>query len=319
MIKQKIILDKRGIWDQKIITLILVIFVVATILLFLFKTDINSYIRNLPGYSVPDEDEEIDMGNLSDEEIRDLCPEIVGKINIPEGGVSGIGAKQYIFINNEKTNLYWSGNKKEGDIKISKGDIKVAEIKEGIILLNSGFFNSDENFVAYSEDYQKIRFDLNIDLEDFINIHNSYYAGNNLLCKSEEEDIKIDRGILGDLIILDTELLKLERVKRGIFGIDKGLEINFSSYIIIPEGSKFNFLYVQDRNKYLEIKGAITFWPDAGNLGRIYPDGSIWINKGELIKGAIIGDVSTMFSEFYKPYYESNLKVNYEEIRELLK
>lgn len=318
MIKQKIIFNKKGIATKMLITIIIAVFVIAAVAMFLFKVDINSYLRNLPGYSVPENDTEINMSELSDEEIKDLCPVIVGKINVPEGGIAGIGSKQYIFVNNQKTNLYWIGNKREGVIKISEKDIKVAEIKGGIVSLNSDFFNSDKSFITYSESYQKIRFDLNIDIEDFVKIHNSFYAGNNLLCNYEKSNITIDRGLLGDLIVLDTELLKLERVKRGIFGIDNGLKINFSPYITLPEESKFNFLYVQDRKKYLEIKGAVTFWPDAGNLGRIYSDGSIWINKGELNKGAIIENVSTIFSEVYKPYYESNLRVNYDEVKQIL-
>ena len=46
MIK-KLIKDKRGIWDKKIITLILVILVVTVVLLFLFKIDILKTLRNL--------------------------------------------------------------------------------------------------------------------------------------------------------------------------------------------------------------------------------------------------------------------------------
>lgn len=318
MIKQKIIFDKKGIANKTLITIIIAVFVIAAVAMFLFRVDINSYLRNLPEYSVPKNDTEIDVSNLSDEEIKDLCPVMIGRINIPEGGIAGIGSKQYIFINNQRTNLYWGGNKREGVIKISEKGIKVAEIKGGIVSLNSYFFNSDKNFVAYSKSYQRIRFDLNIGIEDFVKIHNSFYAGNNLLCKSEEEEIKVDHGLLGEPVLLETELLKLEKVERGIFGIDKGLKINFTNYIILPKDSSFEFVYVQDRGKYLEIKGAVGFGFDAGGLGRIYPDGSIWINKGKLIKGAIVKNVSTMFSEFYKPYYESNLRVNYEEIKELL-
>ena len=57
--QQDFVGDKRGIWDKKIVTLILVILVVVSVLMFLFRSDINSYLKNLPGFSVPEEDEEI--------------------------------------------------------------------------------------------------------------------------------------------------------------------------------------------------------------------------------------------------------------------
>ncbi len=332
MIKQKIILDKKGIANKTLITIIIVVFVIAAVAMFLFRTDINSYIRNLPGYSVPDEDEEIDMSDLSDEEIKDLCPEIIGKINVPEGGVAGIGAKQYIFIDDKKTDLYWSGDKKEGFIKFEEGDVKLAEIKKGIIFLNSGFFNSDSEFDFDSEDYQKVRFILKMDILDFVKLNNSYYAGNNLLCKTEKDEIKINYGFPEELINLSKELLKLEKVERGFFGMDKGLKIDFAPYIILPVKSKVKFLYVLDGKDYLEIKGAVEgfFGVDVSGLGRIYYDGSVWLDDKKLTAErmstfeeptttAIINDVSEKFREIYQPYYESNLRVNYEEIKELIK
>ena len=57
---KSLIQNKRGIWDKKIVTLILVILVVATVLMFVFKNDITRYLKNLPGYTVPP-DEEIDV------------------------------------------------------------------------------------------------------------------------------------------------------------------------------------------------------------------------------------------------------------------
>ncbi len=331
MIKQKIVFDKKGIANKTLITIIIAVFVIAVVAMFLFKVDINSYLRNLPGYSVPENDTEIDVSKLSDEEIKDLCPVMIGKINIPEGGVSGVGSKQYIFMDNEKTNLYWSGDRKEGFVKLLEKDIKVAEVKGGVISLNSGFFNSDSEFDLDSEDYQKIRFDLGGDISDFIKLNNSFYAGNNLLCKNEEEEIKIDYGFPENPIILKTELLRLEKVKRGFFGIDKGLKIDFAPYIILLVKSKVKFLYVLDGKEYLEIKGAVegVLAIDIQWLGRIYPDGSVWLDDEQLTAErmstfeeptttAIINDVSEKFRRGYEPYYESNLRVDYEEIKELL-
>ena len=208
MIKRKIILDKRGIWNKKIITLILVIFVVASVFIFLFKTDINNFLRNLPGYSVPEEDEEINVSDLTDEELRDLCPVEVGKINIPEGGILGIGSKQHIYIDGEKTNLYWDADEKEGDIKIFrgglfKGDVKVANIANGEVSIDSGFFIeiNEKKFFNYDSDiYQKIKDYISVPY--LVKLHNSYYVSGNLICAGEEEEIEIDYGEPEEIPIL---------------------------------------------------------------------------------------------------------------------
>jgi len=42
--------DKKGIWDKKIITIILVILVIASVLLALYKFDILKYFRLLPDF-----------------------------------------------------------------------------------------------------------------------------------------------------------------------------------------------------------------------------------------------------------------------------
>ncbi len=320
MIERKIILDKRGIWDEKIVTIILVSLVVVTVMVFLFNADINNFLRNfLPGYSVPEEDVEVEIGG--DEESEDLCQVQIGTIGVPEGEIAfGIGAKQYIFIDNEKTDLYWSGDTKEGFIKLTEGDVKLAEIKKGIIFLNSGFFNFDSEFDLDSEEYQKIRFKiLDIGVFDFVKIHNSYYAGNNLLCKDEEEDVKIDYGFPDEIVTLKTELLKLEKVSRGF---DNGLKISFTPHIFLPEKSHFKFLYILDGGDFLEIKGA-SFPFDWGELGRIYPDDSVWLDRETLTKdswGTPGAEISSEVNEedrglYYQSYDESNLRVDYEEIK----
>lgn len=309
MIERKIILDKRGIWSKKIITLILVILVVASVLIFLFRVDINNYLRNLPGYSVPEEDEEIDVSN--DEELKDLCPVKIGTIGVPEGG------KQYIYFDGEKTNLYWDADEKEGYVKIE--GTKVAEVEEGIVSVNPGFFNSDSEFDLDSEIYQKIRFIPKVDVSYFVKIHKSYYAGSNLLCKGEEEDIEIDYGFPDNPIILDTESLKLEKIKRKIF--DYRLKIDFSPYVTLPEDCHFKFLFIKNGREYIEIRGHVSAIENWVDLGSIYPDGSVWLNRERLTEdgGAkISSEVVQMFRGIYKPYYESNLRVDYEEIKKIL-
>ena len=326
MIKRRIILDKRGIAIKKVLTAILVAFVVASVLIFLFRTDINNYLRNLPGYSVPEEDEEI---NVSDDEESesDWCPVEIGKIGVFEG------RKQYIYLDGEKTNLYWDADEKEGSIKILKKDsildylkkdVIVAEVKEGVVFVDLDFFNLD------SEEYQKIRFIPKVDVSHFVKIHQSYYAGSNFLCKDEEKDIEVDYGWPEEPIDLSTESLKLKWKKKN------ELKIDFVSYIILPEDSHFKFLYLKNGGGYMEIKGQVVGvfgidWLaiDKVELGRIYSDGSVWLDRtrltekrasafGDPTPGAkISNDVVQKPRLFYTPYYESNLKVNYEEIKNL--
>ena len=326
MIKRKIILDKRGIAINKLLTAIIVIFVVASVLIFLFRVDINNYLRNLPGYSVPEEDEEI---NITDDEESggDWCPVEIGKIKVPEGGILGIGDKQPIYIDGEKTNLYWDADEKEGSIKILrkdsildylKKDVIVAEVKEGIVFVNPDFFDLD------SEEYQKIRFIPKVDVSYFVKIHKSHYAGSNFLCKDEEEDIEIDYGFPDNPIVLDTESLKLEWKKKN------KLKIDFSPHIILPENSHLKFLHIINRKDFIEIKGAITGF-DKVELGRIYPDGSVWLDREKLtekrpgfFKTTPGAEINSEVVQKYRginspyPYYESNLRVNYEKIKKIL-
>ncbi len=58
----------QGFSINKLIIVILVVLVVATVLIFLFKIDILKYFRFLPDYSVPEEDGVVDIRDESDEE-----------------------------------------------------------------------------------------------------------------------------------------------------------------------------------------------------------------------------------------------------------
>ncbi len=63
--------SQRGaIGIDKIIIVIIVIVVVASVLIFLFKTNINNWLKNLPSFKVPEEekvgDKEVDISGQSD-------------------------------------------------------------------------------------------------------------------------------------------------------------------------------------------------------------------------------------------------------------
>lgn len=131
--------DNKGEFTfQQIIALVLVIALVISVAIFLFRVEIIKYVRLLPGYQMPENSNDVDTDTSSDENANaqnTLCPINVGSIN---GGV--------IYINGEKTNLIWKGSEIEGKIIYDgprrwygyvafwlNGDKDVAEIKNRFI------------------------------------------------------------------------------------------------------------------------------------------------------------------------------------------
>lgn len=91
------IINRRAMiaFDEFLIV-ILVVLVIAAVLMFLFKVDILTYVRNLPGYGVP-EDEEVDLSNLTKDQFSALCPVRVAKVVF--SGTKGF-RKEYIYSPN---------------------------------------------------------------------------------------------------------------------------------------------------------------------------------------------------------------------------
>ena len=88
--------NKRGELEQgKTVAIILVLLVIAVVVLIIFKQNITSWIRSLPGYEPP-ADNETDMSQLSDEEIKSFCPVRVGFYDNSKG--RGIFNQYYIFV-----------------------------------------------------------------------------------------------------------------------------------------------------------------------------------------------------------------------------
>ena len=137
---------------EQIISLILVILVVITISIFLFRAQIINYIKILPGYQLPEgepginddisSDDDADMENI-------LCIIEVGKVEV-ESKFFGRD-KNVIFIgsypNYEKTKLIWKADRLNGIIELDKfgfnkrvgkvedGSIDSSDFKEGEINL----------------------------------------------------------------------------------------------------------------------------------------------------------------------------------------
>ena len=85
---------KKAMTQQKIVVIILTILILAVILWWLFGANIQNWIRNLPGYSVPKEDVEINLANQSDIVLGTQCKNIIGRGTNP------------IILDGKITNLY---------------------------------------------------------------------------------------------------------------------------------------------------------------------------------------------------------------------
>lgn len=313
---KKNLLNKKALSPIEVsIGLLLMLAIVFAVGYFLFNANLPDIFKNIiPEFSSDEEHELIDYSDLTDEEVKDICPNIVGKIKFSDG-------KYFIYIDNERTNLIWKGDDKEAFIKVLGGK-KIADIEEGVINLDSEFFNDNNELNLDSDLYQNIRFKIEMDKQNFVKLNNAFYGGMNLLCKENIENVEIDYGFPKESIFLEMESLNLQKVKNN------GLKINFEPYITLPEESKIKFFYVLNKKNYMEIKGAVEgfFAVDISGLGKIYPDGSVWIDHDNLIKEranlleaptetAVINNIYEKIRKDYSPFVETNLRVNYTEIK----
>ena len=168
-------LKKGEVAFEQIIILILVLLVVASVIMFIYRNDILNYIRILPGYTLPEEDIIVtDIPEDIKTQAQQLCPGggIVGYV----GGLEGIPGfkEQYIYINGiGKTDLYWEGDELNAEIRWAKnlGNPKVASVKNGVIDILP--IDLDIDYTEEILAYLKL-------------IHNSKLLNvNKLLCKNE--------------------------------------------------------------------------------------------------------------------------------------
>ncbi len=347
----KIMNDKRAanLTLNKMIVLILVVLVIFVVLMFIFKPEIWDKIRNLPDYTYNDTDRELEV-DLSDLQLAGMCPDrTVASIGPFEGK---LGFKhQYIYFlfgdeqgktKQQKTNLYWKGDEKQGQIWLLEKDKfsifgfklgpeldwfdkdrLVATVKVGFgnfIKVEPEFFNKD------SELHQRLRFNSG-NLDEFLKyaakLNGSYLASNNKFCKTGDDYVEITGWP-------ESEGKRLNRIKPNLelkrywatlyLGRPKQVKIDFSPYII---ADGLDYFYLFDRDEYFEIsghKGKFNY-PE---LGRIYPDGSVWISDSrmkqapfneEFGKLNVNDDFFYHYNKYYKPNYETNLIVDYEKIK----
>jgi len=319
---------EASITFNELIALILVAVVIFIVLFAIFSPGIWDWVRSLPDYKYNDTDREIKY-IPTDAELKGVCPGaskvgFVGKFS----GDTGF-REQYVnlFIGNElkQTKLYWRGSETKGEIWLYekdkytgwdwlKSDLLVASVNEkGIIKVEPGLLDLD------SEIYQKTRFEKQVpELYLLPYLENAYLAFNNQICRIAEP-AKLKPAwpeSIGKKLNLISPKIRIEKKK---------YKIDLSPYLT-PQA--INFLYLEDKGSYIEIKGDISWGVDYRELGRIYPDGSVWLSLKDLsLKRKNSELVIVKFSEEffgrenlnYEPFYETNLKLeNYDSIKQII-
>jgi hypothetical protein len=104
----------------QLISLILVILVIVVVLVSVLNPSIWDWVRSLPDYKYNDTDKELPKENI----IQSSCPNIVGKIKVENG-------YNYIYLNNQKTDLLWKEDRIELDEVVNE---KIASIGENDII-----------------------------------------------------------------------------------------------------------------------------------------------------------------------------------------
>jgi len=313
----------------QLISLILVIVVVVVVIMSILNPRIWDWVRGLPDYKYEDKDEVIEYVELTHSEVEGICPDAskVGTI----GGLTGdIGFReQYInfLVGNEliSTELYWRGSEEDAEIWLLKKDkhtgwdwferdLLVANVEKGAIKVEQSLLDLN------SEIYQKTRFEEKVlELTILPLLENAYLAFNNQICRVGEPT-KVNPAWP------ESEGKELNLIRPRIEKEEGVYKIDLSSYLI-PQG--IDFLYVVDGGDFIEIKGSKGWGFDYKELGRIYPDGSVWIDRERMsIKKGGVGLVDINFDEgffgqnnyYYFPFYETNLRIeNYDLIKNIIK
>lgn len=112
-------LRKKGsMGTDEILIIILVILVVGSVAAFIFRANITSYFKLLPSFSSGDNSIDAnqnlnqDTSIVPDEEVEAGCT-IIGKIDITDG-------KYYLYLGDDKTDLYLKEIKDGAGIKVEK-------------------------------------------------------------------------------------------------------------------------------------------------------------------------------------------------------
>jgi hypothetical protein len=183
---------------QKIIVLTLVVMVVIFVLYFLFTRDITGWIKNLPGYSSPN-DTVVDMTTLSEEEkVQYGCSEMVGAVNSKEAdwkygdvrrlsvSIDGIGIESKIFVD-ASSSPYKLQLREEHWYNDKEFKIGSVDVASSLITLDANFLKEYPNNVQYQS---------MISREELIILNGSHLRGARYLCKTQAEVLAQEKAIL---------------------------------------------------------------------------------------------------------------------------
>jgi hypothetical protein len=322
---------------NKLIIIILCILVLLALLMFIYRTSILEWLRNLPGYNY-ENDTEIEAPDTIDAAASLACVDNfeIGFLGTPEGTLGF--REQYIYFKTAegsytRTKFYWDGEKDNAKILLKREgeysgwdwlapDLEVAEVKDGIVSVLLGFD---------SEIYQRTRFSSEkpIELSLIPKLNGTYTAGNNRLCRKT-----IDASLSpawpesegGKLITIEPNLY-IDPEEGDL--VSPGLE----QYFTVEYTQELEFLYLVNKEDYISVYGSQRGWlaTDIQDLLRVYPDGSIWImySVGMDLDNQIRPMDNLGVKKRINPYilrddvhgyhsYETNIRMDYNQVRALV-
>ncbi len=157
---------------DKIVISLIVILVVASVLFFIFKSGFISLLKNIPSPS-PETPENISQSKKGADNNVCLSKDVVGIIK-----------GEYIYVNGERTDFVWKGGQRNAEIFLENIyfdesgasppidlTTKIGVVRKGVVAIDKAYLNS----VSDSRTYDLAK-----------SIDNSYYYGNNILCKKNE-------------------------------------------------------------------------------------------------------------------------------------
>lgn len=177
--------NSRGdvVWSKTVVlTIVILVLVVGAI--FLFKADINKYLRNLPGYTYPEDDSLIDVDG-SGSVAKPPCPYAVALIKETDiflcknGEPSDCGDKLPLSFT-------WTNKPIEGDITLTKGrDSLIGTINNNKVKLKQEALTSDKSL-------NKKLINAKITISFLKNLDGSELKTQGFLCreKSVEQELK---------------------------------------------------------------------------------------------------------------------------------
>ena len=169
----KAITRKRGenMSQESTVTIIIVLLVIVVVVLILFRQNIIGWVRSLPGYEPP-ADNETDISKLSDEEIRNFCPVRLGSYENSKG--AGIFGQYYIFLRED-------GSSRQTDFYLAKERVRSNEYN--LIRKARAWADPiagrivDKEIVLYAD---FLRSEISV-------LNGAWLARGNLICKREEK------------------------------------------------------------------------------------------------------------------------------------